>query len=62
MLLYECVIVGVCEFDLKLEVLILWGADVHQMATNGDHASTKPPPSPSPLRNAKFFQVTYPVN
>ncbi|XP_004307530.1 PREDICTED: UDP-glucuronic acid decarboxylase 1-like [Fragaria vesca subsp. vesca] len=27
------------------------------MATNGDHASSKPPPSPSPLRNAKFFQA-----
>ncbi|CAN6710318.1 unnamed protein product [Malus baccata var. baccata] len=28
------------------------------MATNGDKQSTpKPPPSPSPLRNAKFFQA-----
>ncbi|KAK9168651.1 hypothetical protein Syun_000791 [Stephania yunnanensis] len=28
------------------------------MAPNGDNQkSTKPPPSPSPLRNSKFFQV-----
>ncbi|CAN6565607.1 unnamed protein product [Malus baccata var. baccata] len=28
------------------------------MAANGDHQSTpKPPPNPSPLRNAKFFQA-----
>lgn len=26
--------------------------------SNGDHNSvTKPPPTPSPLRNSKFFQV-----
>ncbi|OIT08836.1 udp-glucuronic acid decarboxylase 6, partial [Nicotiana attenuata] len=28
------------------------------MASNGDnHASAKPPPEPSPLRKAKFFQA-----
>ena len=27
-------------------------------ASNGDtNAASKPPPSPSPLRNSKFFQV-----
>ena len=28
--------------------------------SNGNsHASTKPPPTPSPLRSAKFFQVSF---
>ncbi|CAN4106849.1 unnamed protein product [Withania somnifera] len=27
------------------------------MASNGDNSSAKPPPEPSPLRNAKFFQA-----
>ena len=28
-----------------------------EVANGENHATTKPPPEPSPLRNAKFFQV-----
>lgn len=42
---------GVQEFKKKLTVMA-------KEASNGDnHAASKPPPSPSPLRNSKFFQV-----
>lgn len=30
-----------------------------QVSNGGNHVSAKPPPEPSPLRKAKFFQVEY---
>jgi hypothetical protein len=58
--------VGLCEFDGKLRVFDCLGPQdfkknltvMAKEASNGDsHGATKPPPSPSPLRNSKFFQV-----
>ena len=53
-----------CGFDDKLRILIValeFKKDLTVMAkeaSNGDNnGATKPPPSPSPLRNSKFFQV-----
>ncbi|KAG6398914.1 hypothetical protein SASPL_140385 [Salvia splendens] len=47
-------------FSLNVVVEFRTGEEILEMAkeaSNGSHVSTKPPPEPSPLRKAKFFQA-----
>ena len=50
--------------SLTGDLVWIWSDQVlHAMAqketngSNGEHISTRPPPTPSPLRFSKFFQV-----
>lgn len=43
--------------DLRVRVQVL-GAMAQKDAANGNGATTRPPPTPSPIRFSKFFQVS----